>query len=320
MELKKLLLHLNYLSVVFHNKGIKDIYTNSKIYELVIAEQLGHTIINGHAHTFDAITPNGEIVEYKHFKLSSSNHTWAFNDFSKKTIEKLNTIQYVIFAEIDDNMVRPIVSKMYVVSARDVAKYLASATLQIKNSRYMINVSTNQIKQNMNYNLIYPKYKEFSKELNDVFDTVYQIEQKTNILGLLTSNKIWELLVADILGHTVNSEQKKHDAVDELGNTFEYKISGDKKVWTFQDISDNVLDSYLNDKAIILAVVNKSIFGVRDIYMCNPNAMVTLLRKKLQKKILKKMEKGEKVTRLSVAFGKRNLMELIEGGYAQCLL
>lgn len=94
-------------------RNISDIFTNSKIYEVVMAEQLQHQIINGHAHTPDAEDSSHNIFEYKHYKTSSSNHTWTFNDFSDKTIENLSNINYVVFAELDDSSVVPYISKLY---------------------------------------------------------------------------------------------------------------------------------------------------------------------------------------------------------------
>lgn len=89
MELRQLINRLKVLADYFLSNGIDDIYTNSKIYEVLIAEQFGHQIINGHANTPDARDGNGEFYEYKHYKVSSSNHTWTFNDFTDRTIEKL---------------------------------------------------------------------------------------------------------------------------------------------------------------------------------------------------------------------------------------
>ena len=54
MELRQLINRLKALADYFFSNGIDDIYTNSKIYEVLIAEQFGHQIINGHANTPDA--------------------------------------------------------------------------------------------------------------------------------------------------------------------------------------------------------------------------------------------------------------------------
>lgn len=89
VELRQLINRLKALADYFFSNGIDDIYTNSKIYEVLIAEQFGHQIINGHANTPDARDGDGEFYEYKHYKVSSSNHTWTFNDFTDRTIEKV---------------------------------------------------------------------------------------------------------------------------------------------------------------------------------------------------------------------------------------
>ena len=77
------------MSDFFYANGIVDIYTNSKIFEVFIANQFGHQIINRHAYSPDAKDQYGNFYEYKHYKQSSSNHTWTFNDFTDRTIKKL---------------------------------------------------------------------------------------------------------------------------------------------------------------------------------------------------------------------------------------
>lgn len=313
MNLNRLFSKLKEISDFFYNHGIYDIYTNSKIYELLMAEQLGHQIINGHANTPDADDNQGRIYEYKHYKESSGNHTWTFNDFSENTISKLNNIDYVIFASIDDSGVIPYISKMYLVNADEVANYLTYATQHINNSRDMINISPSQIEKNMKYIVRYPEKVMYSQVLTDVFITISQIEEITGAQGLLTSNKLWELLVSVNLNHRINSEQKKHDAIDKWGNTYEYKISGKGYKWTFQDISNNVLNSYLQDRAIVLAVVDKDEFVVTNIFICDSPALVDMLRDKLEAKI----NRNDKIKRLSVGFGKRDLELLLNRGEAE---
>ena len=75
---------------------VDDIYSNSKIYEILIANQFDHRIIPGHSGSRDAKDLNGNEIEYKHYKESSSNHTWTFNDFSDTTIEKLKTCVFLL--------------------------------------------------------------------------------------------------------------------------------------------------------------------------------------------------------------------------------
>ena len=140
----QLLDNLKRLSDYFSSIEIDDIYTNSKIYEVLMAHSFNHKIINGHAHTPDAEDEFGNLYEYKHFKVSSSNHTWTFNDFSDKTIEHLNEIAYVYFSIIDDTIIVPKIAKTYIVSGKEVSRYLVSATLDIQNQRKMINISETQ--------------------------------------------------------------------------------------------------------------------------------------------------------------------------------
>lgn len=313
MKLNRLFSKLKDISDFFNNHEIHDIYTNSKIYELLMAEQLGHQIINGHANTPDACDVYNNIYEYKHYKESSGNHSWTFNDFSENTIGKLNDIDYVIFATIDDSEIIPYINKMYLVDAKEVANYLAYATKNINNSRDMINIRPSQIERNMKHKICYPGKINYSNVLTDVFVTINQIEKITGVQGLLTSNKLWELLVSINLDHRINSEQKKHDAIDDWGNTYEYKISGNGYKWTFQDISENVLNSYLEDEAIVLAIVDKDNFVVTNIFICDSLAVVDILKDKLEAK----SSRNNKIKRLSVGFGKRDLKLLLSRGEAE---
>lgn len=310
----RLLNELKILGDYFLSKGIEDIYTNSKIYEVLMAHSFNHTIINGHAYTPDARDYLGNLYEYKHFKLLSSNHSWTFNDFSDETIEHLNEIAYVYFSIIDDTKIVPVICKTYIVAGRDVSRYLESATLDIKNKRKMINISELQIKNYMAYKLLSSYNHKPWKELNDVFYVANELEKIMNIHGILTSNKLWELLVGLELNHHVNSDQKKHDAIDEFGNTYEYKVSS-KARWTFQDISKHVLDSYLSDKFIILAVVNKKEFLVDKIYACSSSEIVSILKYKL----LKKLKNNKEIRRLSASIGITDVHNMIDNGYAKCV-
>lgn len=316
MNIYKEIEELKKISDKFVQYGINDIFTNSKMFEVIISEQFRHNLINGHANTPDARNNKGEIFEYKHFKLSSSNHTWTFNDFSKNTIRKLNDISYVVFAVIDDTAMVPYVYKAYIVAANKVSDYLSNATTRIENTRNMINISPHQIEKNMNYNTFEPIEIIHSELVIHTFEIINKIETNLGIDGLLTSNKLWELLVSFQVKHTINPEQKQYDAFDKDGNTYEYKVSASKYSWTFQDISDNVLNSYMSDHKIVLAIVDKEQFFVEKIYFCEPSAVVRVLQDKLKNKL----EKSDHVTRLSVGFTKRDLMELMDSGEAECIL
>lgn len=314
-NLNQLLSKLKELSDYFFSIGIEDIYTNSKIYEVLMAYSFNHEIVNGHAYTPDAMDQLGNLYEYKHFKLSSSNHTWTFNDFSEETIEQLKEVHNVYFSVIDDSYIYPQIITTYSVSGRNVAKYLESATLSIRNKRKMINISEAQIINNMDCELISVKNRKPFNALYEVFSTAHELEQRANIRGILTSNKLWELLVGIRLNHNINSDQKKHDAFDESGNTYEYKVSSYAR-WTFQDISENVLDSYLHDNCIILAVVNKEDFIVERIYACNPFAVVSILKNKLSEKI----NNNKEIKRLSAGIGIKDVNYMIDNGDAEWVL
>lgn len=315
MELRQLINRLKVLADYFFSNGIDDIYTNSKIYEVLIAEQFGHQIINGHANTPDARDGDGEFYEYKHYKISSSNHTWTFNDFTDRTIEKLYYVKEVYFTVINDEYTIPHIEKIYVVPGEKVARYMEEKTQHIFNLRRMINISPMQIVSNMSYDIIEMETTTCSSKLKEIFLTASKIEEITGVDGILTSNKLWELLVAYELNHNVNSEQRKHDAYDECGRTYEYKVSSDPR-WTFQDITQNVLDGYLDDEKIVLAVVNKKRFSVERVYFCDPSAIVSILQCKLQDR----MNGKKTIRRISSYIGMVDVRRMLDRGDAEWVL
>lgn len=270
--------------------GVDDIFSNSKIYEIVIANELGHNLIPGHSGSKDAKDDTGRIYEYKHYKETSSNHTWTFNDFSDTTIEKLNSCDYVIFAHIADGQFPELFDWYYKVAGKTVSIFLLEATKKITNTRKMINISRSNIEDAMGSakTFVMPiKTGKYSRWLNDIYSIERALEECTGVTHILTSNKIWEVLVAFELDHNVNSEQGGragvHDAFDKDGNEFEYKVSKTFS-WNFQDISPNVLKKYLSDKAIILAVVDKTAIGITAIYYAEPKKVVSGLKQILNEK------------------------------------
>lgn len=293
--------------------NVNDIFSNSKIYEIVIANSLNHILIPGHSGSKDAKDKLGNIYEYKHYKQSSKNHTWTFNDFSDKTIKDLKKTKSVIFAHIEDIREIMLFDWYFEASGAKVSNYLKSATLIIKNKRKMINISSKQIEENMGLQKIYVKRRKagrYAKWVTNILQISKKIEAYTKTKGVLTSNKIWEVLVAVELGHRVNSEQGgrdgAHDAYDSEGGLYEYKISKNYS-WQFQDISKNVLKKYLSDKEIILAVVDKTNLIVKKIYSAQPNFVVKLLRKKLIIKARKYKRIGKEVRRLQISLTKGDL-------------
>ena len=82
---------------------VDDIFGNSKVFEIVIANRLGHILIPGHSGTRDCKDADGNIFEYKHYKESSSNHSWTFNDYSQTIFEKMRRENYkIIYAHMND--------------------------------------------------------------------------------------------------------------------------------------------------------------------------------------------------------------------------
>lgn len=292
--------------------GVNDIWSNSKIFEIIIANQLGHNLIPGHSGSKDASDAAGNIYEYKHYKKSSSNHTWTFNDYSDTTIAGLGKTSYVIFAHIDDLVPQNKFDWCYKVPGSEIAKHLRQITRDSKNHRKMWNVSCSQIEKKLKLKKIEIAQQTsgpYQKELNTIFLAIQEIERITGIKNLLTSNKIWELLVAIELNHNVNSEQGgragAHDAYDEQGNNYEYKVAKNHS-WQFQDISDNVLKKYLSEKEIILAVVDKTNLQVLKKYSVSTQKTVALLKQKLATK----EATGKEIRRLQASLTKGDLKRL----------
>ena len=284
--------------------GVDDIFSNSKIFEILTADILGHTLIPGHSGSRDARDADGGEIEYKHFKESSSNHSWTFNDFSDTTIEKLNGTKAVLFTHINDLNDVYVFDWYYEVKGSVMANYLAEATLSIKNTRKMINVSPKQIEGRLGIKKIIVKNTmasgRYKADLNKIYDAIKSMELESGVDNILTSNKIWELLTSIHLNHNVNSEQGgregAHDAFDEYGNQYEYKISKATN-WNFQDISENVLSKYEHIKHFILAIKDVDSVSIKTIYVVDIN-LLDRIREKLEEK---KVKKGSAIRRLQIS-------------------
>jgi hypothetical protein len=296
--------------------GVEDIFSNSKFYEIIIANQLNHQPIPGHSGSRDAKDEDGNIFEYKHYKETSSNHTWTFNDFSDNLMRRMD--YKFIFAHINDvDYAYPgVMDWYYEVDGRKMSSYLTNVTQQITNARQMNNVSEKQLR-NLGYARKYSEhnnneeyYGRFQDQLQNVSRIMLVLERLTGVKNALTSNKLYELLVAIELNHHVNSEQGgrkgAHDAIDQHSNTYEYKVCK-KRTWNFQDISDAVLEKYLLDEAIILAVVDKTRLSVIEIYSVSPKEVVPLLIKKLEMKVSNLHSKGKELRRRQVGLSYKDI-------------
>jgi hypothetical protein len=321
VKLKKLIREFKKTLDDFSQKhGVHDILTNSKIFEIVIANELDHSLIPGHSGSKDAKNDLGEF-EYKHFKESSSNHSWTFNDYTDSTITSLKKIQSVIFAHIDDQQFPPILDWYIEVDGETSCNYLDMRTKKLLkekpkgkvNARKMINLSALQLERDLNLKKTnissMNKNGKYTDELMDMQKISKQIEKITGISQILTSNKFYEMLVAIILGHQVLSEQSGHDAKDDLGNTYEYKVSKTHS-WSFQDISEKVLKKYEKDEEIILAVVDKQNLVVTNIYSAVPQKVVTRLKQKLQEKEIRYARNGKKIRRKQAGLSKGDLIRV----------
>jgi hypothetical protein len=295
--------------------GVNDIWSNSKIYEVLQANTLSHFMIPGHSGSLDARDEFGREYEYKHFKETSSNHSWTFNDYSETTIEKLErSVHEVIFAHMNDSVYPPVMDWAYHASGSEVAGYLSKYTVGMKNSRRMINLSANQLETRMGLTAI--EYRgelgsgTYGSELELIFNLIKQLEHLVGVSNVLTSNKFWEVLVSLPLGHTVNSEQGgragAHDAFDASGQDYEYKVSSQRS-WSFQDISPTVLKKYLNCEEIVLAIVDKTGITVKEVWMAKPHAVVARLQEKLRIKELSYAARKKEVRRIQAGFSAGDL-------------
>jgi len=276
--------------------GVDDIFSNSKIYEIIIANELDHDLIAGHSGSKDAKDEDGGEYEYKHYKETSSNHSWTFNDYTDNTIANLGLAEGVVFAHINDTVFPAILDWYILVNGKVCSLYLKQRTDDLlkrqpkgkPNARRMINISAKQLENDLNLQktqILVPKTNgKYAVWLQKLYNLNAELEKCTNVTNLLTSNKIWEVLVVVELNHNVNSEQGgragSHDAFDELGNVYEYKVSKTYS-WQFQDISENVLEKYKNSNEIILAVVDKTKVEVLTIFSAQPDKVVTRLKEKL---------------------------------------
>lgn len=292
--------------------GVTDIITNSKIFEILIANSLDHILIPGHSGSRDAKDTAGNEFEYKHYKEGSSNHSWTFNDFSDITITKLTNTKGVIFAHIQDiNVSFPKFDWYYVVPGPAISHYLAQATRKIRNNRKMINVSPRQLEERLGLTkqTVSRSSGRYSSWIKRIIDVASKIEADVGTVGILTSNKFWEVLVALKLGHRVQSEQAKHDAIDESGNMYEYKVAKGSN-WSFQDISNDVLRKYLSDRSIILASVDKDKFVVKKIYNANTKKTVNLLRRKLREKRQRYSLLGKEIRRKQISLNTKDMRDI----------
>lgn len=292
--------------------GIIDIYSNSKLYEIMIANELGHTPIAGHSGTRNGKTAEGEF-EYKHYKERSSNHSWTFNDYSDTVIEKLKGVKSVLFTHIDDTDPSNPKFDWYIeVSGSTCSAYLKHRTETLlqrqpkgkPNARRMINFSPTQLMRDLHVgktkvNPVGSKGR-FIRPLTELNEIVRSVEDNTGVKQILTSNKLWELIVSIPLRHQVLSEQSGHDATDSDGNFYEYKVATGRN-WNFQDISENVLKKYESDREMILAVVDKKNIRVVEINIADSKDVIFRLRTKLEEKKTSYRKRGKELRRLSVS-------------------
>ena len=323
-EIERVCLKLAKIQKMCKNQfGTTDIFSGSKFYEMIIANELDHEMIPGQSGTKDGRDQKGE-YEYKHFKEQSSNHSWTFNDYSDATINSLKNIFSAVFAHIDTSFTPPKFDWYIEVDGKTCSSYLRSRTetlLKTKpkgkvNARKMINISANQLESDLELKKTYIKEpKKSGKYYNTILkiSSIQQnLEEITGVEQILTGDKIFEVLVAAKLGHVVFSEQKKHDAQDKHGNLYEYKNSKSYS-WNFQDISEAVLKKYEDDKAIILTVVDKINYKILEIWSADPLHTIPILKQKLEEKKERKMEKdGSQLRRLSVSLSKGDLNKIKE--------
>ena len=288
--------------------GEFNIYSSSKIYEIIIANMFGHNIVIG-THGADAQNYNN-YYEYKHFKESSTNHTWTFNDYSQETLDKLKT-KTVFFVHINDiqhNNPFDYIDWYYEVSGDIIANYILKWAKKSGNQRKMVNISASQLESNCKVKRIYPSKDcsngHYSIYIKKIFECINDSEKITKTTNLLTSNKLWELFLANKLGHKINSKQGgiggKHDAEDYVGRKFEYKIS-QRPTWTFEDVSDAVIANMRLLDGIYVSLINKRQFATKGVFFLDTNKTMGLITRKRDAMIRKKKKENEPVKRLNVS-------------------
>ncbi len=288
--------------------GEYNIYSSSKIYEIIIANMFGHHIVKG-AHGADARGYNQD-YEYKHFKASSSNHTWTFNDYTDKTLANLRS-KTIFFVHINDvKYTNPFdyIDWYYEVNGDIISEYISNWASNSDNQRKMINISASQLEKECGAERIYPTKDcnngHYSVYIKRIFECINYLEKITNTKNLLTSNKLWELFLAYKLGHKINSKQGglggKHDAEDSNNRKFEYKIS-QKTSWTFEDISDTVIENMRLLDGIYIAKIDKREFDIRKILLLDTSKTMDFIKNKKDKMIADRRRKGKSVNRLNVS-------------------
>ena len=291
--------------------GVSDIYTNSRVFEILIANQFNHMLLPAVAGGRDAKDAQNGEYEYKHYKESSSNHTWTFNDYSDTTIEKLKTTMAVIFAHINDDEMPPVFDWYYYVKGRIISNFLATRTKKIQNKRKMINVSPRQLKNDLSIpkSLVTPLTKgKYDKFIIRIFNATAGLERELGTSDILTSNKLWEVLIGIKLGHTVLTNKSEFDAVDKNGNKYEYKVSKAHS-WAFEDITPDVLSKFTHTKSIFLATIDKQNMVITELWEVDPIKTKAFLEQKLEEKKTRYEHKGG-LRRLQVSISVKDLILL----------
>lgn len=286
-----------------------NIYSSSKIYEIIIANILDHKILAG-AHGADAYDDFQNYYEYKHYKESSSNHTWTFNDYTDKTLSALKS-RTVIFAHINDiDSANPLkyMDWYYEVGGNAIAEYISNWSKKSGNKRKMINISVSQLESDCNAKKIFVNSDNFEGCYSDyiikIFKYIAYLERMTKTTNLLTSNKLWELFLAKTLNHKINSKQGgyggKHDARDSQKRKYEYKIS-QSTLWTFEDVSNEVIANMRLLDGIYLSQIDKRKFEIKKILLLDTNKTMDFIKKKRDVMIVEKIKKNISIRRLNVS-------------------
>ena len=287
--------------------GEYNIYSSSKMYEIIIANMLGHQIVVG-THGADAQNYSA-YYEYKHYKESSSNHTWTFNDYTDETLASLKskTVFFVHINDVSNTNPFKYIDWYYKVDGNVISEYILNWSSKSDNKRKMINISALQLENECRAERIYPTKDcsdgNYSIYINKVFVLINYLERITNTKNLLTSNKLWELFLANKLGHEINSKQGgyggKYDAMDFYGLKFEYKVS-QQATWTFEDVSDAVIDNMRLLDGIYAAIVDKRKFIIKNVFLFDTQKTMDFIKIKRDSIISKKNSENKPVKRLNV--------------------
>ena len=190
------------------------------IREYILSSVLGHELIPGKKGR-DAFDGDNDPVEYKTFKTGN----WGMlNVEIAHGFEKhLTGTKNWYFAEFDTPFT---IARIWVIPVKKVRKFCSDFMKRTSKTQghVMINFSVKWIEENGDVVPFKPKKKDslFIQHLRNAQEIAAKGNKDEDIT---LKGRIREILMAEILGHTIVSNSKLADAIDDAGNEFEYLTS-----------------------------------------------------------------------------------------------